>query len=169
MEVKDYIMMELEGLKRGLDRTLNSLTQAEIMWRPACGCNSMGLILFHVARAEDSFVQARLQGKPELWESEKWFKKLNMAEGEAGSRYSADQVNAFPVPELKDLLEYFNAVRAHTMEYVKNVTPDELEKKVKLPFGEFSTAGILSIIVSHNAQHVGEISYLRGLERGMDK
>jgi hypothetical protein len=169
MEIKEYINMELEGLKRGMDRTLNGLTQQEIMWRPACGCNSIGLIIFHIARGEDSFVQGRLLGKPELWESEKWFNKLNMAESEAGSHYSIDQVNAFPIPELKDLLEYFNAVRGQTIEYVKNVKPDELEKKVKLPFGEFSIAGILSIIVSHNAQHTGEMSYLRGLERGMDK
>lgn len=168
MDIKEYIDMELEGLKRGLDRVLKSLSQSEITWRPACGCNSIGLIIFHAARAEDSFVQKILQGKPELWVSGKWFKKLNLGENEVGSHYSADQVNAFPVPELKDLIDYLDAVRAQTREYVKNLNPAEFEKKVKLPFGEFSVAGVLSIIVSHNAQHAGEISYIRGIERGMD-
>ena len=117
MELKDYIKIELDGLKRTSTKTLNTLTQQELMWRPACGCNSMGLILFHVARSEDSFVQTRLQGKPQIWESGKWYNKLNMAESAMGSHYTIDQVNAFPVPNMKDLLDYYEAVCAKTLDY----------------------------------------------------
>lgn len=171
MELKEYITGELNGLKRGMGRVLNGLGQQEMMWKPACGCNSIGLIIFHVARSEDMFVQARLLGKPELWETEKWFKRLNMAETEAGAHYTMDQVNAFPVPDMKDLLAYYDAVREKTLDYLKVSTPDVFDKKITLgpPFGEMATANILSIIVSHSAQHIGEISYLRGLQRGMDK
>ena len=169
MELRDYIKSELDGLKRGSTRVLNTLTQQEIMWRPACGCNSMGLILFHVARSEDSFVQANLQGKPQIWESGKWYNKLNMVESETGSHYTVDQVNAFPVPDMKDLLAYYDNVRTKTLDYLNGLTPDAFDKKVKLPFGEFTVAGVFSIIVSHTAQHMGEISYLRGMLRGMDK
>jgi hypothetical protein len=169
MELKDYIKSELDGLKRNAGRVLNTLTQQEMMWRPACGCNSLGLILFHIARSEDSMVQAAIQGKKQLWETEKWFTKLNMAEGEAGAHYTIDQVNAFPVPDVKELMAYYDSVRAKTIEYLQGLTPDAFERKVKMPFGEFSVAGVFSIIVSHTAQHVGEISYLRGLLRGMDK
>jgi hypothetical protein len=34
-----------------------------------------------------------------------------MTETEAGAHYTMDQVNAFPVPEMKDLLAYYEAVR----------------------------------------------------------
>ena len=169
MELKDYIQNQLDGLKRTSTRFLDTMTQQEIMWRPACGCNSMGLILFHVARSEDSFVQARLQGKPQIWESEKWYNKLNMAESETGSHYTIDQVNAFPVPDMKDLRGYYDAVRARTLDYLNGLTSGAFDKTVKLPFGEFTVAGVFSIIVSHTAQHMGEISYLRGMLRGMDK
>ncbi|MFC1991453.1 DinB family protein [Chloroflexota bacterium] len=169
MELKDYIKSTLEGTKRSSNRVLDTLTQQEMMWRPASGCNSMGLILFHIARSEDSFVQARLQEKPQLWNSGEWYKKLNMGESETGSRYNVDQVNEFHVPEIKDLLAYYDAVRTSTVEYLNGLTPDEFEKKVKLPFGEFTVSGIFSLIVSHTAQHIGEISYLRGMLRGLDK
>jgi len=169
MELEEYVKNELDGLKRTSTRFLNTMTQQEIMWRPACGCNSMGLILFHVARSEDSFVQARLLGKPQIWESGKWYNKLNMQESETGSHYTIDQVNAFPVPDMKDLLDYYDAVRAGTLDYLKGLTPSAFDKKVKLPFGEFTVAGVLSLVVSHTAQHMGEISYLRGMLRGMDK
>jgi len=170
MELKEYIRMEFDGLERSSKRVLDGLTQDEVLWRPACGCNSIGLILFHTARSEDSFIQGRLKGKPELWETGKWYKKLNLAENEAGAHYTAEQVNAFPVPKFEDLLAYYAAARVQTMNYLKTMTAASFDKKIKMPhFGEISLAGIFSIIVSHSAQHIGEISYLRGLQRGMDK
>jgi uncharacterized damage-inducible protein DinB len=170
MDLKDYILMEFGGLKRGFSRALKDLTQQEINWRPASGCNSIGLILFHVARSEDSFVQTRIQGKTEVWETEKWYQKFNLPVEERGSHYTADQVNAFPVPQLNDIMAYYDAVRAQTLDTLKGLPPDELDKKISMPpFGDLTIAAILSIIVNHSAQHIGEISYLRGLQRGMDK
>jgi uncharacterized damage-inducible protein DinB len=170
MELKEYIRLEFDGLERSTKRVLDGLTQDEVTWRPACGCNSIGLILFHTARSEDSFIQSRLKGKPEVWKTGKWSKKLNVPEDEAGAHYTAEQVNAFPVPKLEDLQEYYAAVRAQTMSYLKTMTTAGFDKKIKMPyFGEVATAAIFSLIVSHTSQHIGEISYLRGLQRGMDK
>ena len=169
MELKEYLRLELDGLERGTKRVTDTLTQDEIMWRPGCGCNSIGLILFHVARSEDFFINGALQNKPQLWETGKWYKKLNIAENEAGSHYTEEQVNAFPVPQLADMMAYYTAVRQQTLDHLKSLTAAAFDKKVKLQFGEFNVAGVFSIIVGHTAQHVGEISYLRGLQRGMDK
>jgi hypothetical protein len=169
MELKEYIRLELDGLERGLKRVTDTLTQDEIMWRPGCGCNSIGLILFHTARGEDFFINGALQNKPHVWETGKWYKKLNIAESEADSHLTAEQVNTFPVPKLADILAYYAAVREQTLEYLKSLTAAAFDKKVKLQFGEFNVAGVFSIIVGHTSQHIGEISYLRGLQRGMDK
>ncbi|MFC1952840.1 DinB family protein [Chloroflexota bacterium] len=169
MELKEYIQSTLDGTKRSSGRVLDTLTQQELDWRPSSGCNSMGLILFHVIRSEDSFVQGALQGKAHLWNSAGWCKSCNMGEDETGSRYDVDQVNGFQAPEMKILMEYYDAVRNSTVEYLNGLPMDEFERKVTLPFGEFTVAGILSLIVSHTAQHLGEISYLRGMLRGLDK
>jgi uncharacterized damage-inducible protein DinB len=170
VELREYIAMQLDGLKRGIDRVTKELNLEELKWRPTCGCNSIGLLLFHLAKSEDSFIQARLQGKPDLWDSEKWYEKLGMPQAEAGAHYTVDQVNAFPVRELKDIMAYYDAVREKTQAYLKKLTPQDLDKKYTMkPFGEMTVASIFSIIVTHTAQHLGEISYLRGLQRGMDK
>ncbi len=170
MELKDYIIIQLEGSKRMLNRVLDTLKQPELGWRPACGCNSIGLILFHVIRSEDSFIQARLQNKPELWESGKWYEKMNLPATEVGAHYTVDQVNAFQVPDLKDMMAYFEAVRQSTMDYVKGLKPADFDRKFTLPrFGETTVAAMLSIVTSHMSQHLGEMSYIRGIERGMDK
>jgi hypothetical protein len=169
MELKDYIKSELDGLKRNTGRVLNTLTQQEMTWRPAAGCNSLGLILFHIARSEDSMVQGTLLGKTQVWDTEKWYQKMNVAQNEAGAHYTIDQVNAFVVPDIKILMSYYDAVRVKTLEYLQEISPAEFERKVKLPFGEFTVAGMFSLIVSHTTGHVGEISYLRGILRGIDK
>jgi len=169
MELKAYIKNEFDGLKRVSTRILDTLTQQEMSWRPACGCNSMGLILFHIARSEDSFIQPTLQNKPQVWESERWYQKMDLTTGEIGAHFTIDQVNSFPVPDMKDILAYYEAVRAQTLNYLNNLDPQEFDKQVKLRFGDFTVAGIFSLIVNHTAEHLGEISYLRGMLRGMDK
>ncbi len=170
MELKAYIRMELDNLKRGVDRTLKDLTDAELKWRPAAGCNSIGLILYHCARSEDSFVQARLQNTKEVWEAANWCQKLCLPVTDGGAHYTVDQVNAFPVPPLKDILAYWDAVRTATLKYLDAMPLAKLDEKFKTPWGaEMNVAGVFALIVGHTSQHIGEMSYLRGLQRGMDK
>ena len=87
-----------------------------------------------------------------------------------GLTYTIDQVNSFRVPEIKNILAYFDAVRKSTLDYVKGLKPADFEKKITMPrFGEMTIGAVLNIVVSHTAQHMGELSYIRGIERGMDK
>ena len=170
MEIQRYIGRELSGLKMAMDRTLDSLIQEEISWRPSSGCNPIGLILLHMARSEDNFIQTRVKAEPQIWESEKWYEKLNLPVKEDGAHHTVEEVNAFKLPPLKDILAYYDAVRAKTKEYLKGMKPEELDKIITFQnFGDLPVASVFSLIVAHGSQHVGEISYLRGLQRGMDK
>jgi len=169
MELKVFVRLELEGLDRGLKRVIDGLKQKELEWQPACGCNSIGLILFHVIKAEDSFVHGQSKDKKGLWETGKWYTKLGLDVKEAGAHYTVDQVNDFPVPKLEKLLAYSAAVRAQTLAYLDKMKAADFDKKIKMPWGEMPLAMIFSFIVSHSTGHIGEISYLRGLQRGMDK
>ncbi len=168
MDVKAYIRMEIEGLDRNFKRVTDGLTQKEIEWQPACGCNSIGLILFHVYKAEDSFMH--MDKTPTLWETGKWYARMGLDVKEAGAHYTAEQVNAFCVPKLAKILAYGAAVRKQTLAKVRKLKAADLDVMLKMPWGgEIPAAGIYSMIVGHASQHLGEMSYLRGLQRGMDK
>jgi hypothetical protein len=187
MEGKELIKFGFENIKRSVDRTTDGLTKEELAWHPRPDANSIGLILFHMARSEDTFVNARIQGKTSVWERDKWNVKFNKALTDGGAHYTAEQVAAFVVPEFKDLQAYSEAVRKQTMEYLNSVTPAELGRKVELPpmphpqSADGTSAPpprapfepivglMLQFTVAHLSQHAGEISYLRGLKRGMDK
>ncbi|HEY94629.1 MAG TPA: DinB family protein [Dehalococcoidia bacterium] len=169
MDAKAFLKIGLDGLDRNLGRVTDGLKQEEIAWKPTYGANSIGLILFHVFKSEDSFIQERLQGKQSLWESGKWYEKLNMPKDEAGAHYTAEQVNAFPVPKLDDLLAYGVAVRNETKAYIESISADDFDEIISMqPFGDMPKAFLLSLTVSHAAGHLGEMSYIRGLQRGLD-
>ena len=129
----------------------------------------------------------RIQGKPQIWVTEKWYQKFNKAIEDGGAHYSAEQVATFLVPDIKDLLAYSEMVRKNTLEYLKGLKPKDLDNKVNLPPPPASMAmpagnahlrrppfepivgSMLMHEVTELAGHAGEISYLRGLQRGMDK
>ena len=188
MEAKELIKVGLENAKRITDRTLDGLSTAELSWHPKPDANSIGLIYFHMVRSEDGFVNHIVQGKTPVWEKDKWYLKLNKDIKDTGAHYTTEQVANFVVPDMKDIQAYADAVRKQTLKYLKGLTPEDLDKKVVLPppppppkNADGTTppphkppfkniAGILLLFtVSHLAEHAGEISYIRGLKRGMDK
>ena len=75
-----------------------------------------------------------------------------------------EQVAAFPVPELGVLLQYGEAVRARTIEFIKNLEPAGLSRILEHPRLGKVTVGelIIRLLVEVN-QHIGQIGYIHGL------
>jgi hypothetical protein len=168
MEVSDYIRSELENLDRTTTRVLEGISYSEATWRPGPGCNSIALILYHSARFED-MIQSKVINNREVWETEKWYEKLKLPPNDIGVFKTAEEVAAFSVPSIKDLQDYYKVVRIQALSAVKSITPERLDQVIHLPFGEFSVSAMFVMTVSHQSQHIGEMSYLRGLQRGMNK
>jgi uncharacterized damage-inducible protein DinB len=171
MEPKDFIRISLDRVKGSSERAVKDLTLAELKWQPSPEGNSMGLIFFHMARAEDMFVQTFIQGKPRIWNRDNWSQKLNIPENDsAGMGYTAEQVAAFVPPDIAKLQAYANAVRAETLEYVNTITTAKLDEVNKATrFGEVTLGDLWTIILTHLTQHAGELLYLRGLQKGINK
>jgi hypothetical protein len=170
VETKEFIRISLERQKQATIRVLDGMSQQEIAWRPGPEANSIGIILFHAVRSEDTQINTRLQGKPQLWESAKWYEKLKLPQSETGSGYTAEQCAAFPVPSMQDFMEYAAAVRNQTLEYLNAMNNDAFDRVINLPrLGDITIGAYFALIVVHQAQHAGEVSYLRGLQRGMNK
>ncbi len=170
MDSKDLILGAIERAKKAFDRPLDGLSQSEISWRPGPEANSIGFILLHTARTQDNFINTRLQGKPQIWESEKWFERFGLPVGETGSGYTRERLAAFKCPDIGNLTAYTEAVREQTVQYIKRTPPSELERPATVPpsWGEISVATAVLFIILHAAQHAGEISYIRGLQRGLN-
>jgi len=172
METKEFILDSLDIMQKELDQAMDGLTQDEVEWRPNFEANSIGFILWHMLLGEDYFVQAMFRQKPDLWASEKWYSKLNMPEEPlpmGGYDATAEQIAAFPVPELKYLLEYGKAVRAQTLTFFQNMDDEKLGEEHETPFGNASIGHLMAMSLCEIAQHIGHIAFLRGLQRGLNK
>lgn len=171
MKTGDFILDTLDRMKNAVAAAVDGLSSQELTWRPGEEANSIGFTLWHQLRCEDAFVRGMIQGKPQVWVSEKWYEKLGLPENpqDVGYGYAAEQVAAFPVPELTDLLEYAEATRAQTVGYLKAMKAESLDKVIETPFGELTIGQVFAILLCEITQHIGQIAYLRGLQRGLNK
>ncbi len=169
MEAKEVILRSLEQSQGYLTKALDGLTQEEAAWSLNAECNSITFILWHMTRVEDFFVTRVIQRKRELYEAEGWQEKLGTPAKESGWQYTVEQLQAWPVPELEVLRKYADSVREKTLAFLKSI-PSERLAEVPRPDRSLDSIGvILGRISTEIALHVGQIAYLRGAQRGLNR
>ena len=186
MEMKDLVQVGLENATKMLYDALDGLTASELKWQPRPDANSIGLLFFHFVRVEDSAIHD-IQGKPHLWVKEKWYQKFNKTVDAGQGNLTAEQISAFVLPDMKEWLVYAEAVRKDTLAYLKGLKNKDFEKQVDLtppstpavatggnaalPPAHFTVVigPLLMHMIAALSGRAGEISYIRGLQRGMDK
>ena len=169
MEAKEIILKSLKQSEEYLTRTLDGLTQEEFSWNPQEECNSIALILWHTVRVEDFFMQRVIQRKEELYESEGWREKLGTPVNESGYGYTAEQLENWPVPELGVLKGYADSARKATLAFLETLTPERLDEVLRPDRSPDSIGVHMCRMMTEIALHMGQIAYLRGLQRGLDK
>ena len=168
MDAKELISRSLEQSGGYLTKALDGLTQEEAAWSPGAECNSITFILWHMTRVEDFFVNRVIQREKELYEAEGWQEKLGTPI--KASRYSAKELQAWKAPQLDDLRNYANAIREKTLTFLQSATPEKLSEEVVRPNRPTdSVIGILGRISRETALHARQITYLRGVQWGLDK
>jgi uncharacterized damage-inducible protein DinB len=169
MEAKEFASMVLGRLDSDLTAVTDGLSRAELAWRPAHGYNPIGYILLHTARSEDFFVQELMCQQKQVWERKQWYSRFDLPAEERVRHFKPEQVNAFATPDPDLLRDYSAEVRKATLDYVSSLKSEDFNREIKTPRGETTVAGLLSNVINHSSQHLGEASYLRGLQRGANQ
>ncbi|MDP3879469.1 MAG: DinB family protein [Dehalococcoidales bacterium] len=169
MEAKEVLLRSLAQSRGYLTGALHGLTQKEATWAPAPESNSIIFILWHVTRVEDFFFNRVVQRLPELYEAEGWGEKLGTPEKGTGWEYTLEQLRAWPVPQLADVEGYFHSVRKKTLDFINSLTAEKLSEIPRPERSSDSVGVTLTRIVTEIALHVGQIAYLRGAQRGLNK
>jgi uncharacterized damage-inducible protein DinB len=79
-------------------------------------------------------------------------------------------VAGFPKFDLDDMLDYYLAVRQDTLRYIDGLTRDELAKTPdtqRRP--DYTVADMLGHVIVEQSHHMGQIAYLRGMQRGLNE
>jgi len=163
------ILRSLEQSQGYLTKALDDLTQEEAAFSPATESNSIAFILWHVTRVEDFFVNRVIEHEVEPYEADGWREKLGTPAKDTGFEYTAEQLQAWPVPKLEVLRGYANSLRKRTLAFLNCIDPERLSEVPRPDRSPDSIGAILCRISTEVALHVGQIAYLRGIQRGLNK
>jgi uncharacterized damage-inducible protein DinB len=167
MDAKVLLLGSLEQSHGYLTKALDGLTQEEATWSPSPECNSIAFILWHTTRVEDFFVNRVIQRAKELYETEQWQEKLGTPLKAYG--FSVEELQAWPAPKLEILKEYVEAVQQKTLAFLNSIPPERLSEVPRPDRSQDSIGVMLEHMTTEIALHVGQIAYLRGVQRGLDK
>ena len=169
-DFKDAIKSGLEEYLEGLKKVVEGLAPVELRWEPTLASNSISWIVWHMARVEDRWVNRVLRGDVESWIRDGWHEKFGMSEEAHGYGETEEQVRAMPDVEMSDLLAYFDAVRQSTLAYLEQMISTDIETTYSHPRLANLTGGwILGHILVEESQHLGQVTYIRGMARGHNK
>ena len=170
MDFRQLATMALDEYMESLRKALDGLTSKERRYQPTPDANHIDFIVWHMARVEDRWVHLFAQGTDEVWKRDGWAEKIRLPLEGSGYQYTAEQVSSFPTLSLDDLMSYYDSVRRETLAYVQSLTAEDLDKGLAYELRPGITIGkMLSHIIVEEAQHVGQVAYLRGLQRGLNK
>ena len=156
-----------EKLKRALD----GLSEDELHWRPALESNTIDWMVWHMARVEDNWVNVRMREAESIWDRDGWADRIPVDESGNGFGQTGESIRAMPAFDVPVVMEYYEAVREGTREYFTHeMQVEDLKKEVTHPrYDPVDYAWILGHLLCEEAEHLGQIEYLRGMMRGLNR
>ena len=149
-----------------LRRALEGLTYDELRLQPSGeGSNPIGWIVWHMTWVRD-YITAGVTGEPPLWETDGWHERFGMEA--PPPRFTPDNVHTFDPKDLETLTGYFEAVAEKTAAVVRSLSPDDLDRLIPPASPDRppqSVGSRLGSILNDNIQHVGQVTYFRGVLR----
>jgi uncharacterized damage-inducible protein DinB len=161
----DLLVDAFGRVREAVEEAVAGLGPDELAARLDDEANSIGWLVWHLTRIQDDHV-AELLGEDQLWASGEWAGQFGLHTGpsDTGYGHSAAQVAGVRPESAQVLLDYFDAVAARTREFLRGLTPDDLDRVVDERWDPPVTLGVrLVSIVDDDVQHAGQAAYVRGL------
>ena len=164
--------------KRGLNEyygklkeSVSGLTPEELMWQPGPESNHILWTVWHMARVSDRWANSTVLGNDELWPRNGWAAKLDMPEDRYGRGETPDQVRDFPYVDISLILQYYDATHASVLAMIDALEQSDLDRDVFSEYRDESLniGWILGHILAEESQHLGQVSYIRGIQRGFNR
>lgn len=167
--------MGLTEYHEELERAVSGLTRAERRFMPGPDSHHIDFALWHIARVEDAWINRFAKQAPDqVWTRGNWAEKLGLSVREipgfgpeSGWGWSGAQVAGMPELDPDLLWAYLDDVRRDTTEYLDSISEDDLDRCPDAGRPQYSIGRMWSHLLVEESQHVGQIAYLRGLQRGL--
>ena len=151
-----------------LKAKLDGLSEAELRWQATLDSNSILWLVWHMARVEDGWINSSIAGGDSVWDSGGWTTRTGFDVEGSGYGQSADDVRSMPDVALAELIQYFDDVRAAGFSVIDGLSDDDLNRTFIRGDRSVTWSWILGHMVVEEAQHLGQIAFIRGMIRGLD-
>ena len=166
MNTVELLQHSMGTALRILGQVTEDLTQEQADWQPPGIANPIGATYWHTMTGADEIVHRWALGQEPLRQRDAWDDRVltvSVPEPEHGGDYLA-YMQGIRV-DLPALHDYAKAVSEALQGWLASLTPEDLERTIETPLGEYTLAQMLDIfIVWHINSHCGEISALKGCQ-----
>jgi DinB family protein len=160
----DVLVDAFERVRDAVHPAVSGLTVDELSFRPDSESNSIAWLVWHLTRIQDDHV-AGLSGGEQAWLAQGWVDRfaLPLDPGDTGYGHGPEDVSAVSA-DAELLLGYFEDVHTATLDYVRPLADDDLQRVVDTRWDPPVTVGIrLVSVIADDLQHVGQAAYVRGV------
>ena len=159
MDGLTLLKTQASGVRRDWGSILADMTNEQAHWRPPGVANPIIGVLVHSIGFVDSTINKTAQGKAPIWETGNWAEKIP---GLAPGRQDLEKARAAKV-DIAVVKQYVEQVLAEADRYLGTLTSADLDRQVQGFGGMVPLANQLSsALVVHFAEHMGEMSGLKG-------
>ncbi|MBM7411005.1 putative damage-inducible protein DinB [Clavibacter michiganensis] len=144
---------------------VDGLGADDLAFRPDAEANSVGWLVWHLARVQDAQV-ADVAGRDQTWTSGGWAGRFALPFDDSATGYgqSPDDVASLEGITSELLLGYLDAVQSATLSYLAGLDDTELDRVIDEDWTPPVTLGArLVSVLADDLQHAGQASYLAGL------
>ena len=160
------LLLELYGRVPPLAREAVDGLDAEALARaPGPGANTVGWLVWHLARVQDGHVAELLEAE-QLWATGDWAGgfELDPDPSNTGYGHTPEEVAAVRPQGPEALLAYLDAAHTRTCDFLQGLGSEDLDRVVDRRWDPPVTLGVRLVSIADDClQHVGQAAYVRGL------
>lgn len=162
----DELIIELFGrIDEHVDEAIGGIDPELLHTSPAPGTNTVAWLVWHLTRVQDHHM-SELLGEEQVWVSGDWASRFGLPADphNTGYGHTEEQVAAVRPEGPEALRGYYEAVAARTRDFLRGVTPAELDRIVDERWDPPVTLGVrLVSIADDDIQHAGQAAFARGI------
>lgn len=165
MDVSQVFVDALSRVRDEIPNMLGGLGEDALTWRPGPDANTIGWLVWHLARVQDDHI-TDVAGAPQAWTENGWYERFGLPfPPEAhGYGHAPEQVGQVRGVSADLLTAYYADVAERSLAYVATISAGDLDRVVDTRWNPPVTLGVrLVSVVGEVHAHTGQAAYVRGL------
>lgn len=160
------VLLDLYGRVPPLVRdVVEGLPAEKLVERPGPGANTIGWLLWHLARVQDHHI-SELMDTEQVWVGGDWAGRFGLEPDpdNTGYGHSSEEVGRVRPQDGSAIVGYLEAVQARSVAFLEGLGEGDLDRIVDRRWDPPVTMGVRLVSVADDSlQHIGQAAYARGL------